>query len=82
MYSSTKRTMARQTTLLWVSLIHSFIPDIYIAPLQETYSEALSVQLWSKRHVLRSLQKEALETYTYNYYYYYYWYYFERNRDD
>jgi len=25
-------------------IIHSFIPDIYIAPLQETYSEALSVQ--------------------------------------
>jgi len=25
---------------------HSFIPDIYIAPLQETYSEAVSVQLW------------------------------------
>src|SRR6218665_3532892 len=38
--------------------IHSFIPDIYIAPLQETYSEALSVQLRSKRNVLRSLQKE------------------------
>ena len=33
--------------------IHSFIPDIYIAPLQETYSEALSVQLRSKRNVLR-----------------------------
>src|SRR6218665_1438919 len=40
--------------------IHSFIPDIYIAPLQETYSEALSVQLWSKRNVLRSLQKEDM----------------------
>src|SRR6218665_3784520 len=39
-------------------LIHSFIPDIYIAPLQETYSEALSVHLRSKRNVLRSLQKE------------------------
>src|SRR6218665_1672840 len=38
--------------------IHSFIQDIYIAPLQETYSEALSVQLRSKRNVLRSLQKE------------------------
>ena len=38
--------------------MHSFIPDIYIAPLQETYSEALSVQLRSKRNVLRSLQKE------------------------
>src|SRR6218665_3409242 len=37
---------------------NSFIPDIYIAPLQETYSEALSVQLRSKRNVLRSLQKE------------------------
>src|SRR6218665_1823026 len=43
--------------------IHSFIPfipDIYIAPLQETYSEALSVQLQSKRNVLRSLQKEDI----------------------
>src|SRR6218665_3433783 len=37
--------------------IHSFIPEIYIAPIQETYSEALSVQLRSKRNVLRSLQK-------------------------
>ena len=36
--------------------IHSFIPDIYIAPLQETYS----VQLRSKRNVLRSLQKEDM----------------------
>src|SRR6218665_2287578 len=35
----------------------SFIPDIYIAPLQETYTE-LSVQLRPKRNVLRSLQKE------------------------
>jgi len=35
-------------------IIHSFIPNIYIAPLQETYSEALSVQLWPKRNVLRS----------------------------
>ena len=42
------------------SFIHSFIPDIYIAPLQETYSEALSVQLRSKRNVLRSLQKEEM----------------------
>ena len=33
------------------TLIHEFIPDIYIAPLQETYSEALSVQLRSKRNV-------------------------------
>src|SRR6218665_445813 len=38
--------------------VHSFIPDIYIAPLQETYSDALSVQLRPKRNVLRSLQKE------------------------
>src|SRR6218665_1233345 len=37
---------------------HSFIPDIYIAPLQETYTEPLSVQLRPKRNVLRSLQKE------------------------
>ena len=34
-----------------ITFIHSFIPDIYIAPLQETYSEALSVQLRSKRNV-------------------------------
>src|SRR6218665_1707902 len=40
--------------------IHSFIPDIYIAPIQETYSESLSVQLRSKRNVLRSLQKEDM----------------------
>ena len=45
---------------LLLCLIHSFIPDIYIAPLQETYSEALSVQLRSKRNVLRSLQKEDM----------------------
>src|SRR6218665_677831 len=38
--------------------VHSSIPDIYIAPLHETYSEALSVQLRPKRNVLRSLQKE------------------------
>ena len=43
-----------------VILGHSFIPDIYIVPLQETYSEALSVQLRSKRNVLRSLQKEDM----------------------
>src|SRR6218665_1647301 len=42
-----------------ISRIHSFIPDIYIATLQETCSEALSVlQLRPKRNVLRSLQKE------------------------
>ena len=33
-------------------IIHSFIPDIYIAPLQENYSEALSVRLRSKRNVI------------------------------
>ena len=38
--------------------IHSFISDINIVPLQETYSETLSVQLRSKTNVLRSLQKE------------------------
>src|SRR6218665_1055924 len=38
---------------------HKQIPDIYIVPFQETYSEALSVQLRPKRNVLRSLQKEA-----------------------
>src|SRR6218665_359913 len=41
-------------------LDHSFIPDIYIAPLQETYSEALSIQLRSKRNVLRNLHKEGM----------------------
>src|SRR6218665_2896562 len=40
--------------------IHSFIPDIYIAPLQETYLEALSVQLRPKRNILRSLQEEGM----------------------
>jgi len=50
----------RQMKLLFFGncYIHSFILDIYIAPLQETYSEAFSVQLWPKRIVLRSLQKE------------------------
>ena|SRR6218665_978951 len=38
--------------------IHSFIPDIYIALLKETYSEALSVHQRPKRNVLRTLQKE------------------------
>jgi len=42
-------------TLDIVSFIHSFIPDVYIVPLQETYSEALTVQLRPKRNVLRSL---------------------------
>ena len=28
-----------------VSFIYSFIPDIHISPLKETYSEVLSVQL-------------------------------------
>jgi len=37
---------------------YSFIPDIYIAPLQETYLDSLSVQIRPKRNVLRSLQKE------------------------
>src|SRR6218665_3882847 len=35
-----------------IKFIHSFIPDNYIAPLQETYSEALSVQLRSKINVI------------------------------
>src|SRR6218665_1255966 len=39
-------------------LEHSFIPDIYIALLQENYSEALSVQLRPKSNVgLRSVKK-------------------------
>jgi len=49
-----------QCVLYWAQpnrfLINSFILDIYIAPLQETYSEALTVQLRpklrSKRNVL------------------------------
>src|SRR6218665_3577924 len=32
---------------------HSFIPDIYIAPLQEIYTETLSVQLRPKRKCLK-----------------------------
>src|SRR6218665_2231279 len=35
-------------------------PVLYIAPLRETYSEALSVQLRPKRNVLGSLQKEDI----------------------
>ena len=42
----------------FLPFIHSIILDIYIAPLQEIYSVALSVQLRSKGNVLRSLQKE------------------------
>src|SRR6218665_309022 len=38
--------------------IHSFFLDIYIVPLQETYSEVFSVQLRTKRNVIRSLQEE------------------------
>jgi len=45
------------TKSTWL-FIRSVIPNIYIAPLQKTYSEALSVQLRPKRNVLRSLQKE------------------------
>src|SRR6218665_2675110 len=37
-------------------------PDIYLAPLQETYSEALSVQLRPKRNVLRSRRKTYCHT--------------------
>jgi len=50
-----------RNVLMWHyihSFIHSFIPDIDIAPHHETYSEALSVQLRPKRNVLRSWQKE------------------------
>ena len=32
--------------MLHHSFIHSFIPDIYIAPLQQTYSEAQTVCLY------------------------------------
>ena len=35
------------------TLLHSFIPDIYIAPLKETYSEALSVQLQYFLYMIR-----------------------------
>jgi len=34
---------------------HSFIPDIYIAPLQEIYTEALSAQLRVKEKCLKKL---------------------------
>src|SRR6218665_2265040 len=44
------KTMSHHCSFIH-SFIHSFIPDIYIALLQETYSEALSVQLRSKRNV-------------------------------
>jgi len=44
--------------LSWFNKVHSFISNIYIAPLQEVYSEALSVQLRPKRNALRSLLKE------------------------
>ena len=35
------------------SFIHSFITEIYIAPLQGYYSEALPTLAWPKRRVLR-----------------------------
>jgi len=35
------------------SLIHSFILNIYMASLQENYSEALPTIAWLKRAVLR-----------------------------
>jgi len=41
-----ERKTIRRLQLLTLTDIHSFIPIIYIAPLQETYSEALSVQLY------------------------------------
>ena len=37
------------------SFSRSFIPNIYIAPLEEIYSEALSVQLQAKRKCLKKL---------------------------
>jgi len=43
------------TQLFLSRFIHSFFLDIYIAPLQETYSEVLSVQLGPKRNDFRSL---------------------------
>ena len=47
----------KTTTVLTIdiNLIHSFIPDIYIAPLQETYSEALSVHNHSPLSKSKSL---------------------------
>jgi len=52
-------TSSENVITLWFRyIINSFILDNYIAPLQETCSEALSVQLRPKRNVLRSLQKE------------------------
>ena len=53
------KTETAGRSLGW-GLIHSFIPDIYIGLLKETYSEALSVQIRSKRNVLGSLQKEDM----------------------
>jgi len=38
---------------LFGSFIHSFILNIYIAPLQENYSEVLQTPAWLKRAVLR-----------------------------
>ena len=38
-----------------MAMVHSFIPDIYIAPLQETYSEALSVLRHFKEKCLKKL---------------------------
>jgi len=45
------------------SFIHSFILNIYIAPLQESHSEALPTPAWSKRAVLRSEKTQMKEIY-------------------
>src|SRR6218665_2375089 len=45
--------------VVYVSEIENLsIPDIYIALLQETYSEVLSIQIRPKGIVFRSFQKE------------------------
>src|SRR5688572_33429939 len=44
--------------------IHSFIPDIYIAPLQETYSEALPAQPRPNRKDFSSLVGRKQANYT------------------
>src|SRR6218665_236272 len=45
--------VVRDLGVMLHSFIHSFILNIYIAPLQENYSEALSTPAWSNKAVLR-----------------------------
>ena len=39
----------------------TIILDIYIAPLQETYSEALSVQLWQKKCLKTFVERRKID---------------------